>query len=286
MEKLIWGIVKSDKPTLLKGAFLDKISTAATFGRITKKECKAIVDTCLEILYPDIDERDDEVNCWLKERVEGVLTKWVEHNLDGFPAKKRLKVGDVVVMKTLPPNSWRLGRVDTLVGPGKRSAKGATLVTRSNGTLVTRPLQEIIPLGIAVSENNERESKTSVLRPLPSSTNEEQCQNQSSSATSITSSSPPAPPTISVAEPTNRTEPTAEPVSVTPVQPNNQATTESTVEPSVETTSSAELIVIPSVESVEPSVEPTEEPTSRRRKRRGSAVTGEVKRRNTRRKNK
>jgi len=273
MEKLIWGIVKSDKPTQLKGAFLDKISTAAAFGSITKKECRAIVDTCLEILYPDIDERDDEVNCWLKDRVEGVLTKWVEHNLDGFPAKKRLKVGDVVVMKTLPPNSWRLGRVDTLVGPGKRSAKGATLVTRNNGTLVTRPLQEIIPLGIAVSENNERESKTSPLRPTPSSTNDE-CQNQSSS----------------VAEPTNRTEPTAEHISATPVQPNNQvtveATAESTVEPSVETTSSAELIVIPSVESVEPSAEPTEEPTSRRRKRRGSAVTGEVKRRNTRRKNK
>lgn len=280
MDQLIRGIVKSNQPTQLKGAFLDKISTAVTRGSNGKKECDAVVQACLGILYPDIEARAEVDDCFVNDRVEGVLTTWVQHHMGNASSKKRLRIGDVVVMKTLPPNPWRLGRVEALVGPGKKLPKGATLVARSNGALVTRPLQEIIPLGLIVSETNERVTKTSgntqtKQQKVPKK--DDQGQKHDSTATGTSSKDVKLPAT----EPSNiSVESSIEHSS----KPNTELNSELNSHPAVqlsnsEESSSTELTIIPSIDSVEPTVEPTEQSTTRSRKRRGSAVNGEAIRR-------
>ena len=275
MDQLIRGIVKSDQPVPLKGAFLDKISTAATYGNDARKEYKTIINTCLEILYPADENRCDADECFVNDRVEGVLTTWVQHHMGANLTKKALKIGDVVVMKTLPPNSWRLGRVEALVGPGKKVVRGATLVTRSNGALVTRPLQEIIPLGLCLSEISERSSEpTSVDFKI---SGEGSLCLSSTELSAKSSTEPFVEPTTTSASVESTSEFSTEP-DVTSSAGDSCANTsdEPTTEPNV----------VPVVEpTTEVDAEPTVESTNRRgRKRRGSAVTGEVKRRYTRRK--
>ena len=80
-----------------------------------------------------------------------------------------LNVGDVVVVKNekiVPRNSWRLGRVESLV-VGKdncvRGAKLSTMLNEGRRTTIRRPLQKIIPFEV-VSDSPQRPSTPSVNR--------------------------------------------------------------------------------------------------------------------------
>ena len=74
--------------------------------------------------------------------------------------RNKLKVGDVVVVKGdtfTPRNSWKLGLVDSLVIGQDQHVRGANLITRSKEgrrSVVTRPLQKIVPFEI-VSDSDE-----------------------------------------------------------------------------------------------------------------------------------
>ena len=74
--------------------------------------------------------------------------------------RNKLKVGDVVVVKEdnfTPRNSWKLGLVDSLVIGQDQHVRGANLITRSKEgrrSVVTRPLQKIVPFEI-VSDSDE-----------------------------------------------------------------------------------------------------------------------------------
>ncbi len=80
-----------------------------------------------------------------------------------------LNVGDVVVVKNekiVPRNSWRLGRVESIVVGKDNCVRGAKLSTMSNEgrrTTIRRPLQKIIPFEL-VSDSSQRPSTPSVDR--------------------------------------------------------------------------------------------------------------------------
>ena len=99
-----------------------------------------------------------------------------EHHL--YVSKRRtsekdiLRVGDVVIIKpessVTPRNSWRLGRVDSLVVGDDGRVRGAKLLTRSKEgrkSAIMRPLQKIIPFEI-VPESVKSEPVTSVHIPV------------------------------------------------------------------------------------------------------------------------
>ena len=82
-----------------------------------------------------------------------------------------LNVGDIVIIKDekiRPRNSWRMGRVESLVLGDDKQIRGANLLTLSKEgkrTKMTRPLQKIIPLEVTETEDTE----TSVDENVPSS---------------------------------------------------------------------------------------------------------------------
>ena len=65
-----------------------------------------------------------------------------------------LKIGDVVIIrddKVKSRNSWRLGRVESLVIGQDGHVRGANLLTRSEEgrrTTMSRPIQKLIPLEV------------------------------------------------------------------------------------------------------------------------------------------
>ena len=104
------------------------------------------------------------------------LAELREHHM--YVSKRRtserniLRVGDVVVIKpessVTPRNSWRLGRVDSLVVGEDGHVRGANLITRSmKGCMsaITRPLQKIVPFEI-LPESVKSESIDFVHTPV------------------------------------------------------------------------------------------------------------------------
>ena len=104
------------------------------------------------------------------------LAELREHHM--YVSKRRtserdiLRVGDVVIIKpessVTPRNSWRLGRVDSLVVGEDGRVRGANLFTRSKEgrkSAITRPLQKIIPFEI-LPDSVKSEPVVSVHTPV------------------------------------------------------------------------------------------------------------------------
>ena len=104
------------------------------------------------------------------------LAELREHHM--YVSKRRtserdiLRVGDVVIIKpessVTPRNSWRLGRVDSLVVGEDGRVRGANLFTRSKEgrkSQITRPLQKIIPFEI-LPDSVKSEPVVSVHTPV------------------------------------------------------------------------------------------------------------------------
>lgn len=100
----------------------------------------------------------------------------------------KLLVGDVVVVKEdkiSPRSSWRTGRVDSLIVGKDGYVRGAELRTISKEgkrTLITRPLQKIIPLEVSRDDTSctdidlispskvnptDVDPTTPIVRPIP-----------------------------------------------------------------------------------------------------------------------
>ena len=115
------------------------------------------------------------INNYWKKFNHNYLAELREHHMYDSKRKtsveNKLKIDDIVVIKEdsiRPRNSWRLGRVDSLITGRDGFIRGANLSTLSNQgskSIWSRPLQKIIPLEVQHESINDAENEDQIDKP-------------------------------------------------------------------------------------------------------------------------